>query len=211
MAKDGFLSHWPSGIRARADELGYRPSSAAIALKSGRSNILGLVMPDLTNPLFPHIAQHLSKAADARNLAILIADSRGSSDEQQQAMQRLISRGVDGLIVVPQKGSSPPPQKVPMAIINAASDPQNSVSSDHHGGGILIARHILDLGHKNVAILGGDPVSAVQQDRIAGMQSVLQDNSTFTIQWGDAGHCCYSVNPCGRGDRHFDKLRLACP
>ncbi len=148
-------------IRARADELGYRPSSAAIALKSGRSNILGLVMPDLTNPLFPQIAQQLSMAAEERDLAILIADSRGSATEQQQAMRRLISRGVDGLIVVPQRGSSPAPQPVPMAIINAASDPRNTISSDHKGGGAMIAQHIVELGHRHVAILGGDPISEV--------------------------------------------------
>jgi len=174
-------------IRARAEELGYRPSSAAIALKSGRSNILGLVMPDLINPLFPHLARTLSLVAEDRDLAILIADSRRSATEQQQAMQRLVSRGIDGLIVVPQRGTSPAPVSVPMAIINAASDPQNTVSSDHRGGGVLIAQHIYDLGHRHVALLGEDPVSEVQRDRIAGMQSVLDGRTELTLQWGEAG------------------------
>ena len=44
-------------VRLRADELGYRPSLAGRALRSGRTGILGLVMPDLTNPLFPRICR----------------------------------------------------------------------------------------------------------------------------------------------------------
>ena len=56
-------------IQRRADELGYRPSLAGRALRSGQTGILGLVMPDLTNPLFPRIAQHLSLFAMTGNWA----------------------------------------------------------------------------------------------------------------------------------------------
>ncbi len=173
-------------IRARAEELGYRPSNAARALKTGQTGILGLVMPDLTNPLFPRIAQTLSIAADKKGLGILIADSRGSPDEQSQAQRRLLERGVDGLIVVPQKGTAPDAMPVPMAIINTAADPQNSVSADHASGGALVASHILEIGHRNVVILGGDRVSEVQRDRIKGMTDVL-GAALVDVFWGDAG------------------------
>lgn len=173
-------------IRTRAEELGYRPSSAARALKTGQSGILGLVMPDLTNPLFPRIAQTLSIAAEKSGLGILIADSRGSPDEQSQALRRLLGRGVDGLVVVPQKGTTPEQLPVPMAIINTAADPLNSVSADHAGGGALVASHILDIGHGNIVILGGDMVSEVQRDRIKGMTDVLGDK-VVDVFWGNTG------------------------
>jgi LacI family transcriptional regulator len=174
-------------IQRRADELGYRPSLAGRALRSGQTGILGLVMPDLTNPLFPRIAQHLSLVADDRQLGILIADSRGNADEQNQAIRRLIERGVDGLMIVPQKGTTPGPQRVPTVIINTASDPDNTVSADHSGGGTLIARHIAELGHSNVVILGGDPVSEVQRDRIEGMRAGLARDADIQVFWGEDG------------------------
>ncbi len=174
-------------IRTRADELGYRPSTAARALKTGQTGILGLVMPDLTNPLFPRIAQTLSMEADKRKLGILIADSRGSADEQTEALRRLMDRGVDGLIVVPQKGTTPDPVPVPIAVLNTASDPGNSVSADHAGGGALVARHILDIGHRKLVILGGDKVSEVQRDRIAGMRGALPLDIEVDVFWGEAG------------------------
>ncbi len=174
-------------IRARANELGYRPSTAARALKTGHSGILGLVMPDLTNPLFPRIAQTLSIEAEKQGLGILIADSRGQPQEQTQALERLMDRGVDGVLIVPQKGTRPDPLPVPTAVINTASDPQNAVSADHAGGGALVARHIADIGHRDVVLLGGDPVSEVQRDRIAGMQDALPPTLRAQVFWGDDG------------------------
>lgn len=174
-------------IRCRAEELGYRPNITARALKSGHTGILGLVMPDLTNPLFPRIAQTLSIAADHGKLGILIADSRGNADEQNEALRRLVDRGVDGLLVVPQKGTAPEPQPVPTVVINTASDPTNAVSADHAGGGALVAAHISDLGHRRIVILGGDPVSEVQRDRIEGMTSALPGETVAIVLWGEQG------------------------
>ena len=174
-------------IKARANALGYRPSSAAVALKSGRSNILGLVMPDLTNPLFPHIAQALSIEAERLGFATLIADTRDSAEAQEQAIRRLVSRGVDALIILPQKGSSAPQTAVPQAIINTSSDPQNTASADHFGGGALVASHIAALGHRNILLIGANPVSGVQQDRIAGMKSTLLPEIRHEILWGEEG------------------------
>lgn len=159
-------------IRAYAAKVGYVPSQTARALKSGRTNILGLVMPDLTNPLFPRIAQSLAIEADRNGLGVLIADSRGSAEEQDRALSRLVERGVDGILIVPQRGTTPAQQPVPMAVINAASDPNNTVSSDHFGGGALVGQYIADLGHTDVVLIG-DPTSDVQRDRIAGMRHVL--------------------------------------
>lgn len=174
-------------IKKRASDLGYSPSLAGRALRSGQSGILGLVMPDLTNPLFPRIAQHLSLMADDRQLGILIGDSRGNPDEQTQAIDRLIDRGVDGLLIVPQKGTAPGLQRVPTVIINTASDPDNTVSADHAGGGTLIAGHITALGHRHVVILGEDRVSEVQRDRVDGMNVGLQSADTVQEFWGEDG------------------------
>jgi LacI family transcriptional regulator len=174
-------------IKQRANDLGYRPSLAGRALRSGQSGILGLVMPDLTNPLFPRMAQNLSMMADDRKLGILVADSRGNPDEQTQAIERLLDRGVDGLLIVPQKGTAPGQQQVPTVIINTASDPDNTVSADHCGGGKLIAEHIAALGHRHVVILGEDRVSEVQRDRVIGMHQGLQNANTVLELWGLAG------------------------
>lgn len=175
-------------IKAYAQAIGYKPSVFARALKTGQSGVLGLVMPDLTNPLFPRIAQSLSIAAEQRGLGILIGDSRGNADRQREAIHWLADRGVDGVLIVPQKGTSPEvPDGLPNVIINTASDPRSAVAADHVGGGTLLGRHISELGHTHVALLGGDPVSEVQQDRIKGMIAGLGPDVTCHTIWGDDG------------------------
>lgn len=91
----------------------------------------------------------------------MIADSRGNPDEQTQVIERLLDRGVDGLLIVPQKGTAPGLQRVPTVIINTASEPDNTVSAEHTGGGKLIAEHITALGHRHDVIRGDNRVSEV--------------------------------------------------
>ncbi|AJE47838.1 LacI family DNA-binding transcriptional regulator [Celeribacter indicus] len=174
-------------IRTYAISAGYRPSSAARALKTGQSGILGLVMPDLTNPLFPSFARHVSVAAESHGLGILIGDSRGDAARQGAAISHLVGRGVDGIIIVPQKGTSPVIPRVPGVVINTRSDPRSTVSADHGGGGRLLGAHIAGLGHRQVVLLGGDAISEVQRDRVRGMAGGLGDGVSHEILWGEAG------------------------
>ncbi len=76
-------------------------SHAARALRTGRTGVIGLVLPDISNPLFPQIAQAIEQAAASAGFGVLIADSRGEIAQQTAAIGRLIERGVDGMIVVP--------------------------------------------------------------------------------------------------------------
>lgn len=182
-------------IRRRADEVGFRPSLAARALKTGRSGIIGLVMPDITNPLFPKLAQSVETAATAAGYGVLIADSRGNADEQSAAIERLRQRGVDGLVIVPHRGTRPKIQSLPAAVIHTPSDPLNTVSSDHAEGGRLAARALLDSGHRHVLIIGGDPTSEVQRDRIGGMVAALDNKAQHQVAWStdDFPHIAHMV------------------
>ncbi|MSU90058.1 substrate-binding domain-containing protein [Rhodobacteraceae bacterium 2CG4] len=160
-------------IREHAGKVGYHPSPAARALKTGRSGILGLVMPNLTNPLFPRLAHNIEAAADSRGFGVLIADSRSDAAGQAAAIERLVRRGVDGIVIVPHRGTRVTETDVPLAVINAASDPANTVSADHRQGGRLAAGLLMDMGHRRFLLAGEDPRSEVQQDRIAGAAECL--------------------------------------
>ena len=170
-------------IRARAREINYFPNPSARALKTGRTNIIGLVMPDLTQPLFPVFARSIEQAAQQAGLAVLIADSMDDAEAQQAAMERLVRQGVDGLIVIPQRGSAPGQARVPMAVIHTASDARNTCSANHYQGGQLAARTLLEAGHRQIALLGYDRLSGVQQDRIAGMESILSGRADYHTGW----------------------------
>ncbi|OWV66455.1 LacI family transcriptional regulator [Rhizobium sp. R339] len=172
-------------IREHAAELGYVPSQAGRALRTGRSGVLGLVLPDIANPLFPKIAQAIEFAASAAGYGVLIADSRGDAAAQAEAINRLVERGVDGMVVIPRRATRITFAACPIAVIDTPSTPGNTVSADHWHGGREIARHLADLGHQRIFIIGNNPESSVQNDRAGGIHAGLRPGMQAEILWID--------------------------
>lgn len=170
-------------IRDMADAMGYVPSQAARALRTGKSGVLGLVLPDIASPLFPQIAQAIERAASASGYGILIADSRGDVSLQTEAINRLIERGVDGLIIVPRRGTRIASMDIPFAVIDSPSTPGNTVSADHWQGGGLVGAHLAALGHRNILLIGNNPASNVQNDRIGGIRASLAGAASIEVLW----------------------------
>jgi LacI family transcriptional regulator len=170
-------------IRATAAELGYVPSQAGRALRTGRTGVLGLVLPDIANPLFPQIAQAIELAASSCGYGVLIADSRGDVSTQTKAIERLIDRDVDGLVIVPRRGTRIADVGCPVAVIDTPSTPGNTVAADHWGGGRQIGEHLRALGHRRVLIIGNNPASNVQNDRAGGIRSVFVEGCHADTLW----------------------------
>ncbi len=173
-------------IRKKADEMGYVPSVAGRALRTGRSGVLGLVLADIAHPLFPQIAQAIENAASDKGYGILIGDSRGDINAQTKAISRLIERGADGLIIVPRHGTRIAHINHPVAMIDAPSTPGNTVSADHWDGGVQIGSYLRKLGHRNIIVIGGYQDSNVQNDRLGGMKSALSDSARVEVIWVEA-------------------------
>lgn len=173
-------------VRAMARELGYVPSSAGRALRTGRSGVLGLVLPDISNPLFPQIAQAIEHAASLRGYGVLIGDSRGDVEGQAQAVSRLIDRGVDGLVVIPRRGTRVANVGCPVAMIDSPSTPGNAVAADHVQAGEQMGQHLANLSHRKVLVLATSAHSTVQADRIAGIKQGLTPDSQVDVVYLDA-------------------------
>ncbi len=170
-------------IRAKASEVGYVPSQAGRALRTGRTGVLGLVLPDIGNPLFPQIAQAIEYAASTIGYGVLIADSRGETAMQTEAVNRLIEQDVDGIVIVPRRGTRIADIGCPVAVIDSPSTPGNTVAADHWQGGREIARHLAGLGHRKVVLIGNNLASNVQNDRIGGMKSAIPSGGRVEILW----------------------------
>jgi LacI family transcriptional regulator len=170
-------------IWAKAEEVGYRPSLVGRALRTGRSGVLGLVLPDISNPLFPAFAQAIEADAARKGFGVLIADSHGDGAAQTKAIARMAQRGADGIVVVPCRGTQIPETQVPVSIIDTSSNPDNTVAADHGGGGRLAMTHMQDLGHRKILLVGQSRRSLVQTDRIAGMTGAVWPGNTVKTIW----------------------------
>lgn len=190
-------------VRQTARELGYVASPAGRALRTGKSRVLGLVLPDIANPLFPQIAQAIDAAAGRAGYGVLIGDSRGDIHTQTETIRRLLERGVDGMVVVPRRGSRIADVGCPVAMIDTPSTPGNTVAADHWQGGQQIAAHLADLGHRRVAIIGNNPDSNVQNDRVGGMRSIrgLSTEIMWTERIEKDGHADGALGLAEKIDR----------
>ena len=170
-------------VTSRAEQLGYIPNPAGRALKTGRSGILGMVIPDITQLAFAEFAQGMEAEAGKCGFGVLIANARGNETGQTDAIRQLVQRGVDGIVIIPQRGTTPEMPSVPVAVISTQDDPRSTVSANHRQGGALSAQALLDLGHRNFLLLGDDSFSKVQVERIAGMIDVLEGSAFYDVCW----------------------------
>ena len=133
-------------------ELGYQPSHAARALRTGRTATIGLIIPDLTNPFFPKLAQDVEREAAALGYAVLLADSHDDLERQARAIQNMEGKNVDMMLVIPAFGTvSLPSAAVPMVMLDRSltgdhlAGQRLTVSSDEFSGGSQAAAHLLGL------------------------------------------------------------------
>jgi LacI family transcriptional regulator len=162
-------------IRAAAEEMGYVPSHAGLSLRTGRSMTIGLLVPDFSMPLFAAFAQAFERAAKARGLALMVAESMGAPMIQAEEIRNLVARGVDALVVIPLRGSQldEVTLPVPLLVVDSSANPRNTASGDHRDGGRQIARHLAGLGHQSVLIVESATASNVSDERVAGMAEIF--------------------------------------
>src|SRR5215472_4835207 len=141
-----------------AQRLAYQPNRAAQAMRTGRTRAIGLVLPDLTNPFFPQLAQAVEKTARSLGMAVCLIDSQGSAEGETDGFALLCRHAVDGIIWCPV-GTRPPPhlkgRTPPIVLIDRPQPGHPVVHSNYLMGGGLLAAYAVRMGHRCVALLSG--------------------------------------------------------
>lgn len=145
-----------------AKELGYTRNTLAAGLKNGRTYTVGIVIPDLTNPLFPPIVRAIERTLQAAGYIAILADTDNSSSNERAIIQTLISRRVDGLILATalrkdELIESYINDQFPVVLVNRTikNDSATAVINDDEYGIKLAFEHLVNLGHRRIAYLGG--------------------------------------------------------
>lgn len=166
-------------VLQRMRELNYQPNMQARALASGRSFTAGLVVPDLVHPFFGEFAKSLGGALRASGLALMLASSEEDPEVEVQEIRTLLNRGVDVLLVAScQALASKAPffgdGETPVVLIdrNFRKLGANFVGSDDVKVGEVATRHLISLGRKQIAHIGGQGMSP-SVDRLAGYRRAL--------------------------------------
>lgn len=148
-------------VLATADALGYRANPFARGLKDQRSMTIGMLVPDLGNPLFPPIVRGIEDGLRDRGYAMILANTDQDLDRESKLLDVLLERRVDGLVLATAVRSYPLLDtlinaQVPVVLVNRTIDeaPLSMVSGDDHQGVGLAVKHLVELGHRRIAFAG---------------------------------------------------------
>jgi LacI family transcriptional regulator len=148
-------------VLATADALGYRANPFARGLKDQRSMTIGMLVPDLGNPLFPPIVRGIEDGLRDRGYAMILANTDQDIGREETLLDVFVQRRVDGLVLATALRSYPLLDKladarVPVVLVNRTMDESrlSMVSGDDHQGIGLAVKHLAQLGHRRIAFVG---------------------------------------------------------
>lgn len=164
-------------ISSLAREMGYVPNMAARTLVNRRSGLVGLVIPDMTNPFFANLGKGIEDEAAKHDLRILINDTRGVEATEREAVQLFLELKVDGLIVpmarCTQQYYDELGATVPVVHVNR-DEATHHVSCDTVQGSILVMRHLLELGHRRIGFVRG-PAGPGREPKMFAYRQAMQE------------------------------------
>ena len=171
--------------RARVEraiaELGYRPSAVARALKTSQTRILGVIVPNITNPFFSELMRGIEDVCERNDYSVFLCNGDDDLERQDRSLETLFERRVDGVLLATPTGPAAAlarrlaHAKVRTVLVdrNVPGLAADRVRIDHGTGARLAVEHLLALGHRRIACLAGPMSFAVSRARVAGWKKAL--------------------------------------
>jgi len=162
-------------VSAAAAALGYRPNPVARSLRTRRSHTVGVLIPDLNNPLFPPIVRGLEDRLAAAGYVALLGNTDGDSGKEQIIFEQMRARHVDGFVLATAHERNPvlaeaAEAELPVVLMNRLAPDYSfsSVSADNEQGARMAVAHLAALGHTRIAHIAGPPQVSTGEGRRRG-------------------------------------------
>lgn len=170
-------------------ELNYQPNEVARSLRTKRTHIVALVIPDITNPYFPEIARGVQDVAEENKCVVIVCNTDRDLKRERSFLNTLRQQRVDGIILNPSKVTLSDLQEVtrsqiPVVLIGSQIDhpDYDVVMVDNVQGGRDAVKYLHDLGHQRIGFIGGPRTSSSGDQRYQGYLRALTECSLPLIQ-----------------------------
>lgn len=159
-----------------AERLGYRPSSAARALRGQSTHTVGVALPDVLNHFYASTIAVLQQHLEERGYGVVLGVTGDDAQRERDTIDRFVRASVDGIVLCPTIVRSPPsPTGIPIVEINRRSGRPgvDRVLYDEDRGTAALVGRLLDLGHRRIAFIGGQPAFSTTRARLAAYRDTL--------------------------------------
>src|SRR6476469_1945226 len=169
-------------VLAAIAELDYVPNGAARSLRSNKTQLLALLVPDITNPFWTTVARGVEDAALQAEYGVILCNTDEEQAKEARYLDLLLRQRIDGLLVAPTSESTQILQDlerrdVPFVLIDraVAGVAADIVRGDSRGGAQRMAAHLLAGGYRRIAVLTGPLTVSTAEERVAGYLSALAE------------------------------------
>jgi LacI family transcriptional regulator len=176
-------------VRTCAKRMGYRKNSLAFGLKTNRTMTIGVIIPDLTNTLFPPIVRGIESVLEQRGYASIIVNTDNNADRKVRLLDVLLERGVDGIIdaaadIVDPKMLEAHDQGLPIVSVNRQIEGSliPSVINDDAEGIRQLIRHLSDQGHRRIAHVAGPQSLTTGRARLQIFERIMKEMGLDFLQ-----------------------------
>jgi LacI family transcriptional regulator len=167
-------------VREAARALGYRPNPVARSLRTRRSHTVGVLIPDLNNPLFPPIVRGLEDRLAEEGYVALIGNTDSDDGRERVVFEQMRARHVDGFVLATARLRSPllteaARAELPVVLMNRMAEDHSfsSVSVDNERGIRMAVSHLAALGHRRIAHIAGPQDVSTGLHRYRGFATAM--------------------------------------
>jgi LacI family transcriptional regulator len=159
-------------------ELGYYPNEVARSLRLQQSSTIGLILPNVMNPVFGEIARELESVCTQEGFLVLLCNSDRQHEREKRFIQMLRAKQVDGVVITPHSEPltliEPLLQaRIPVIVLEHDLPAVHCIAMDELQGGRIATQHLIDLGHRRIALIKRAPTSALSRQRSMGYRQTL--------------------------------------
>lgn len=168
-------------VAAAVREIGYVPHGGARSLRMGESRLIGLILPDITNPHFAKVAKVVESVCLAAGYMDAVYSTSEDYDRERQILEMMRRQRVAGLIIIPTRSDAEHGARlaeqihVPTVLLDSfvTGLPYDVVKLDNFAAGRLATEHLVALGHRRIAVTTGRPNIITGEDRLGGYLAAL--------------------------------------
>ncbi|MFC1664164.1 LacI family DNA-binding transcriptional regulator [Pseudomonadota bacterium] len=170
-------------VTQTAEALGYSPDPIAYSLKTRRTLTIGVLIPDLTNPMFPPIIQSMEQTLGDAGYTAILTNTAKREEREQVLLEKMIARQVDGIVLATSHLDEHllticESEQLPVVLVNRVANNKNTstVAADEtHGIGLAVT-HLIKKGHTRIAHIAGPQTLSTGYGRLQGFRDTMKNN-----------------------------------
>lgn len=192
-------------VLAAAQELGFQPNQWAASLRSGRTGIIGVLVPRITDVVLATVFESIEQAAAEAGFQAVVTSSWDDPQIRELRIARYRAQRVDALIIGDARRSDSLLRRlaagpVPFVLVSRTSRGFPSVAGQDRAGGSMVAQHLVEIGCRDVAVIAGPEYASTASDRVAGFLAAMRASgihvrpewvvsSSFDVEGGHDAMC----------------------